>query len=229
MQFGIKHNYRIPKSVIDKTIDNINSKMITFGVHAEDDDKHSNRNKVQNGLRHRLLYNNGNPIDPKGNAELLRLNETERETTWYIGGEVATTTIPARPVLLPILQMTQTFNGNIIRNGIKQAFKFRNPQVFDTYLNRFKNKLGRRAVYDFVKGRGMGYWEDGEHNSPYVQAVKFFDKIGDVAYNDIVSDDGKFIKFITDWDVNNSYYMGDTPLMDSLDLLNSIKAKVGKQ
>lgn len=229
MKFEIKHKFVVPKSVIDNVVNNINSKKITFGVHKEDNNKHSNRDKIQNGTLHKLYYNNGKPIQPIGNAELLRKTETERPTTVYRGNQAVDIKIPARPVLQPVHGLVVGMNPQMTKNAIKKAFKFKDLQAFDRYMNRYKNLFGRRAVYDFVRNRGMGAWEGGEHNSPYTQAVKFFDKLGDSGIDSIISDDKKYIKSIKNWDTTQNYNLGDTPLMDSLDLLNSIKSKVVKR
>ena len=229
MNFEIKHNYRVPKSVIDNVVKNINSKKITFGVHSEDSNKHSNRDKVQQGTLHKLYYNNGKPIPPISNAELLRKTETQRTETVYRGNQVVEIKIPSRPVLLPIHGIVVGMNPSMTKRAIAKAFKFKDLQAFDRYLNKYKRLLGRRAVYDFVKNRGMGAWEGGEHNGAYTQAVKFFDKLGDSGIDALVSNDKKFIKTISNWDTAQNYSAGDTPLMDSLDLLNSIKSKVVKQ
>lgn len=108
---------------------------------------------------------------------------------------------------------------------MKKQLQFSNPNSFKNSLNRFKISLNN-SVFDFIKNRGMGFWENAEHNNPYTQAVKFFDIVGDYS---ILTDTGKYIKDINKWQVNQSYKKGDMPLMDSLDLIKSIKAKVERK
>ena len=222
----IKHRYKIPESKIMNAIDEINRKIITFGVHKEDNSKHAIRDKVQNGTLHKMLYNNGQPIPPIDNAELLRKAETGREEIFTYGREAHLTQIPPRPVLQPMVQTALWLHGDLIKNAVQKQFEFKNIYTFNQELNKFKLKLNRTGVYDFVRNRGMGYWEGGEHNSPYVQAVKYFDRLDESEISKITYQKSFGIKKIASWDTTRIYHQGDTPLMDSLDLLNSIKSKI---
>lgn len=232
-KFKIQHSYKIPSSVINRAINNINANKITFGVHSEDNDKHPNRDRVQNQQLHKLLYNNGNTPTPISNSKLLAKSESGFSSTMYYGNKAHSVEVPSRPVLFPILSLTLTYNGNIIRNGIKRQFKFNNPQEFTNSLTRFSNKMGYKSVLDFIKGRGFGFWGDAEYNNPYTQAIKFLDCLEDfkLEYRDVLSKNEKFIKVISNWDVNKGsiFSKASYPLLDSLDLINSIKSKVEKQ
>lgn len=223
----VKHRYIIPENKIKRTIEHINKKIITYGVHAEDNNKHATRDRVQEGTLHRMLYANGEPIPPIGNAELLKKTEYGQENVaFYYGGVPHLVYVPPRPVLQPIAIMLLAFFRDIIENAIHKQFEFRNIYSFEQELNKFKLKFSRSVLYDFVRNRGEGFWEGGEHNSPYVQAVKFFDKLGEAGVQQIADVSKWGIKNITQWDATSVYHFGDTPLMDSLDLLNSIKAKL---
>lgn len=223
--YSVKHNYKISKKTIDKVIDKFNAKKITFGVHKEDTNKHNVRDRVQNMNLHRLLYNNGKPIPSKSNAELLRLAEHGYETILYYGNQAHNVVVPSRPVLQPILQISLMYKLNTIKNSIRNQFKDMKSNVFNDKLNGFARYL-QGGVSDFIKNRGMGYWQDAEHNSPYVQAVKFFDRLGESALTYKINNIDELMDMIRKWDTMFNYHQGDTPLMDSLDLLKSIKAKV---
>ena len=139
----IKHRYKIPESKIMNAIDEINRKVITFGVHKEDNSKHAIRDKVQNGTLHKMLYNNGQPIPPIDNSELLRKAETGREEIFYYGREAHLTQIPPRPILQPMVQTALWLHGDLIKNAVQKQFEFKNIYTFNQELNKFKLKLNR--------------------------------------------------------------------------------------
>lgn len=224
---SVRHKYIVPKTKIENAIDEINKKIITLGVHKEDNSKHPIRDKVQRQVLHEMLYANGGHIPPIDNAPLLKKTETGSEEILYYGGKAHLVEIPSRPVLQPLVQLALLYESKIFLRAIQKQFEFKNVNEFRDGLNLFSNKLGSKStVYDFIKNRGMGYWVDGEHNSPYVQAVKYFDKLGDAGAAKIADINTWSIKNIANWDATNVYHQGDTPLMDSLDLLNSIKSKI---
>lgn len=224
MKIEIEHKFIIPKSIIDSTLNEINKNIITFGVHKEDNNKHETRDIVQSKPLHKALYYNGENPNPIGNAELLMRNEKGFESVLYIGNGPRLIQVPSRPVLQPIVMLNfQMFNT--IKRGLKKQLQFNNINSFKNSLTRFERSLNN-SVFDFIKNRGMGFWRNSEHNNPYTQAVKFFDSIGDYS---ILKDTGKYIKDINKWQVNQSYKKGDMPLMDSLDLVKSIKAKVERK
>lgn len=224
MKIEIEHKFIIPKSIIDSTLDEINKNIITFGVHKEDNNKHTTRDIIQSKPLHKALYYNGNNPTSIGNAELLMKNEKGFESVLYINNSPKLIQVPSRPVLQPIIIINfQMFDS--IKRGLKKQLQFSNPNSFKNSLNRFKISLNN-SVFDFIKNRGMGFWENAEHNNPYTQAVKFFDMVGDYS---ILTDTGKYIKDINKWQVGQNYRKGDMPLMDSLDLIKSIKAKVERK
>lgn len=224
MKIEIKHKFIIPKSIIDSTLDEINKNIITFGVHKEDNSKHTTRDIIQSKPLHKALYYNGGNPTPIGNAELLMKNEKGFESVLYVGNSRILIHVPSRPVLQPIMLLNFSM-FDTIKRGLNKQLRFNNSNAFKNSLNRFKISLNN-SVFDFIKNRGMGFWENAEHNNPYTQAVKFFDKIGDIG---ILEDTGKYIKDISQWQVSRNYEKGDMPLMDSLDLIKSIKAKVERK
>ena len=224
MGISVKHRYVIPKQVIDKALEEIDKTSITFGVHKNDNRKHSTRDMVQSQILHKALYYNGGNPTPIGNAELLMKNEKGFESVLYIGNSPRLIHVPSRPVLQPIMLLNFSM-FDTIKRGLNKQLRFNNSNAFRSSLNRFKINLNN-SVFDFIKNRGMGFWKDAEHNNPYTQAVKFFDKIGDIS---ILEDTGKYIKDISQWQVSRNYKKRDMPLMDSLDLVKSIKAKIERK
>lgn len=103
MKIEIEHKFIIPKSIIDSTLDEINKNIITFGVHKEDNNKHTTRDIIQSKPLHKALYYNGNNPTPIGNAELLMKNEKGFDSVLYINNSPKLIQVPSRPVLQPII------------------------------------------------------------------------------------------------------------------------------
>lgn len=207
----------------------MNKEKITFGVHSDKDGNHRHRDRLSKKPLHKTLYGNNNII---GNAELLKKNSVGFSSTKYVEGNKMSFFVPARPILEPMLNdlIITGYVKKKIKNAIKSQMSFSNPYEFNKILNTIRKQFTSTKVMEFVKNKGEGYWDyDAQSSSPYTNAVKYLDRldssgksIGNV-YNKINRSKGtinKMNKWTFDFDEKSE------PLIDSLDMLRSIDARV---
>lgn len=227
--FKIKHVYKTSPQMLQKAFKRVNEKMVTFGVHSDTNNQHSMRDMLQNKPLHKALYADGGKIQSKGNAQILKENTYGFSTTFYVGGEPMAIEVPPRPVLQPIT--ANWFTSELFKRQVKAALhlQLNYPTIdyFSQSLQYIANKLNRNRVIRFLQNRGEGNWDpSARHNNPYVAAVKFFDKLDESGLGGIYNDKYQFIKYMQNWNTSQNFSSGDRPLMDSLDLINSIDARI---
>lgn len=230
MSISVKHKVLIPEQKILANFDNIKKNVLTFGIHKQDNNKHPNRDKLSQMPAHKAFYNNNASPKPISNVELMVKHTNGFSTTVFVENKPFNLDIPKRPVIEPVFDKIVIKDDKarkcIFRGIKKQLNRFDNKSA-NLAFKRVKNMLGFRAVAYFITARGGNYWTAGaKRNSPYVQAIKTIETFnaGNV---DLIYQENK-IKALSDEAKAELGIINTIPLIDSMDLLNSIKAKVGK-
>lgn len=230
MQVNIKHKVNIP---ISRVAENINANIVTFGVHSDKDSQHPKRDALQHTPLYSALYGETTTI---GNAALLKKSTEGFIFDTFINGQLEQRVAPPRPVLQPITEMMLKSKKlpKLISLGIHNQFASPYVDVFSsTCLEPIARTLGERQVLQFLKGRGMGYWDDDAmYNGPYTAIVKFLaqnDKYNLNALIEVYDDVKKQINSISKWNADFNAVEQTYPLLDSLDLIKSIDARVEKK
>lgn len=217
----------IPESSIIKNFLDISSTNLTFGVHQEDNDTHYKRDSLQQKPLHSAFYKNKSSI---GNAELLKMHTNGFKTQVFINNKLTDFKVPKRPILQPMVKeiFKKKFPQFILKNGIrKQLQHFGGNYTYDAF-NTLSNYFYPDQVKDFVSNKGKGYWES-ENNSVYVAAIKAVETYNTTRINKLYDKKKQTINSKDKWyKIKNQVSVGDTPLIDSQDLINSIKVKVEK-
>lgn len=229
VSFDIKEKDLIPPQKILANFEKINNTSLTFGVHAEDNDNHATRDSLQDKKLHSVFYGDMTPI---GNAALLKKSTTGFTTEVFVDGKKKHLIVTARPVIEPLFKMTVEL-GNLddyVGSGLKKQLSFENRGGLEHSLNAFSNRyLSFDQIKKFVEIRGGSYWSSGaKHNSPYVAAIKALEMLGEEGLGNVYNRKRGTINKMSKWDLGNIYKYGDRPLIDSYDMLKSIKAKVNK-
>ena len=223
---------RISTDKIMKTFDSINKSQLTFGVHKEDNDNHETRDFLAKQPLHSALYNNNELAKPIGNAELLAKHTEGFNSAIFIGGVPSVIRVPQRPILQPmIMQLSENKTiGRVMKTGLKGQLGFKNKVGAKEGLRNVAYHLSPQKVLKFVENRGGKYWSPkAKHNNSYTAAVKLVETLGEGGLGNLYNNKQKTIEFMAKWENANRFKAGDMPLMDSLDLLKSIKAKVGNK
>lgn len=224
----VKRLYTIPQSVLYRTFDKINSTQLTFGVHAENNNNHSMREYISNQPYHKALYGNNKLQKPIGNAELLAKHTKGFNSAIFISGKKHSILVPSRPILSPMLNDAFIKNKQLIEVKLHSQLSLKDNDGMHKVLNAIAQDLSNQKVKEFVKNRGGTYWSKGaKHNNPYTAAVKLIETLGETGLGGVYNKLEATIENIKNWENANAWRAGDMPLMDSMDLLNSIKVKVG--
>lgn len=217
-----------PEKIIDN-FEKLNNVELSFGVHEEDNDAHENRDRIQNTPLYKAYYSNTKPI---GNATLLKKNEKGFSTTRKINGIESSLIVAPRPVLKPMINeiCNEGLFDKYFFSGAKQQLEFND-------INGAKKGLTALAdgyltfddIVSFVLvKRGGKYWSTfAKHNGSYTQALKTISKLSskDYGLGNVYDSKNDVINSKNEWSEEN-FSQGDEPLIDSCDMLKSIKAKV---
>lgn len=226
---SIQRINRIPTEKIMKTFDSINNSQLSFGVHKEDNNNHETRDFLAKQPLHTALYNNNKLAEPIGNAELLAKHTEGFNSAIFIDGVPSAIRVPQRPILAPmVLELSKNKTiERVMKTGLKGQLGFKNKVGAKEGLRNIAYHLSPQKVMKFVENRGGNYWSpNAKHNNPYTAAVKLVETLGESGLGNLYNNKSKTIEFMAKWENATRYKAGDMPLMDSLDLLRSIKAKV---
>lgn len=230
LSFKITEKDLIPKQKILANFEKINKTKLTFGVHEEDNDKHEARDSLIDKKLHSAYYKDMSPI---GNAELLMKNTKGFTTEVFRGGERLHIDVPARPILEPMFSHLLEFDviDDYVGSGLAKQLSFSNTRGLETSLNSLASKyLNPQQVKLFVESRGGSYWDSvAKHNSPYTAAIKALEMLGQEGLGNVYNRRTGTINKMQEWANGNFWKYGDRPLIDTGDMLNSIKAKVSKE
>lgn len=221
----IDHKYTIPKNQVYQTFSKINKTQLSFGVHSTENNSHSLRDAIQRKPMHKAFYGNSSNI---GNAALLNKLEKGFSTDVWIGGMPRQMEVPPRPILIPLMESVLKTKSikSVLKSCIKEDLKFKNKNEIKRCFLYIGNKLNI-GLLKFIKNRGGKYWtKEAKHNSPYTAAIKFLETLGQSGLDNVYNYKSKTINYIYKWGNAGLYKQGDMPLQDSLDLINSIKAKI---
>lgn len=223
----VKRLYTIPQAVLSRTFNKINSTQLTFGIHSEDNNNHSMRDYLSNQPYHKALYENNKLAKPIGNAELLAKHTKGFNSAIFIMGKKHSILVPRRPILSPMIKEAFIKNKWLIEIKLHSQLSFKDNDGIHKVLNAIAQDLSNQKVKEFVKNRGGTYWsKDAKHNNPYTAAIKFIETLGETGLGGVFNKLDSKIENIKNWENANAWRAGDMPLMDSMDLLNSIKVKV---
>lgn len=207
--------------------------MVTFGVHSDKDSVHSRRDILQEKPLHKALYSNNGPISKIGNAELLRKTTKGFVYEQFINGQARQTETLPRPVLQPMLEilLSKPQVARVCASAIHNQFAKKNGSSFKTeFLEFLTKKLSHNSVLRFIKGRGMGYWEDdARYNGPYTAIIKFMEKSEMLDMTGIFDKTKGQINAMSEWNAQFNAQESTIPLLDSFDLIKSIESRVVKK
>lgn len=203
---NIEHEWKVPKDQIYAFFKELNETTLSFGVHKEDDGKHSKRDREQRKPLHQALYKDTTPI---GNAELLAQTENGFTTTIRNeSGRAFSVGVPPRPILQPMFE--SVLQENYYRS-IKKAFSQVSTAPLQEKFKQESRLLTKLKIKKYIAEQG---WE----NAPETAVVK------EKEWRERLPFLGE--REMLDFIYNTQANYTKSVLEDSGDLLNSIKAKV---
>lgn len=209
----------VPPFVIKSTFNDINSTYLSFGVHEEDDGKHENRDRLAKEPLHKALYKNSAKM---GNAQLLRRLSNGFSFNLHIGRKVFGMQAPPRPILEPMIdKIMRTYGFDYVENELEEQLSFKNKKGLNKAFKSIAKGLSTEHIKLFVRS------EYSSGNNKYTAGVKQNEsRNGGRKIKGIYNSTTQTINFANNWTGFDG--SGDTPLIDSEDLIKSIKTKVGE-